>query len=175
MRLFVGVEVDPVVKRYIGELATNLKVKLGHIKATWVSQDNYHITLMFIGEVEDKMRKSIEKQLSGIMLDRFDLTLDALGTFGNPPRVLWLGVKRNDNLIQLAKVVNTILGGDINRFHPHITLARLKSRVLPRFNEVLDGVNIKNITWNVDRFVLFQSRLTPKGPIYTPLKTYKLR
>ena len=175
MRLFVGVEVDPVVRRYVGELATSLKVKLGRIRATWVSQDNYHITLMFIGEVEDNKRKSIEEQLAKIILDRFDLTLDALGTFGNPPRVLWLGVKENDNLIRLAKVVNTVLGGDIDRFHPHITLARLKSRVFPTFYEVLNGVNIKNITWSVDRFVLFQSQLTPKGPIYTPLKTYKLK
>lgn len=175
MRLFVGVEVDPVVKRYVGELAASLRVKLDRVRATWVNPDNYHLTLMFIGEVEDKKKKLIDKQLSEIVLDSFDLTLDSLGTFGNPPRVLWLGVKENENLTRLAKVVNTILGGDIARFHPHITLARLKSRVFPTFFEILNGVNIKNITWSVDRFVLFQSQLTPKGPIYTPLETYKLR
>jgi len=152
-----------------------LKSKLGRMRASWVKEDNYHITLMFIGEVPEKDVKVIDNKLSTIEVPRFSLTLDVLGSFGSPPRVLWLGVEENDTLKDLAFQVNNLLGGDMDRFHPHITLARIKYGVPHNFAETLNATKIRKATWNVDRFVLFKSTLSRSGSIYTPIKTYELK
>ncbi len=172
MRLFVGVEVDPIVKRYIYEIAQNIRYRSGNIRASWVNEDNYHITLQFIGEVPDESISFIDDKLSQIKFKPFSLTLDSLGVFGYPPKVLWIGIKPNHQLDTLASSVNDLLKGDIKRFHPHITLARIKSRVNSSFFDVVENFAVRPIDWEVNRFVLFQSKLTPRGSIYTPIKIY---
>jgi 2'-5' RNA ligase len=175
MRLFVGIEVDDAVKRYIYDVSMALKAKLGRMRASWVREENYHITLMFIGEVPENEVDIIDEKLSTIDASKFSITLNVLGSFGKPPRVLWLGVEENDTLRNLADQVNKLLGGDTSRFHPHITLARIKSGVPCNFRDTLNTTKVRKATWDVDRFVLFKSTLSPNGSVYTPIKTYALK
>ncbi len=172
MRLFVGVPLDDIVRRYVCDVSTALRGKMGRMRASWVKEENYHITLMFIGEVPDKEVSAIKDKLSAIRFRPLTLTLFHVGYFGNPPKVLWVGVQPSENLTDLASQVNNILGGNMDRFHPHITLARIKGRVSSDFYSTVDSAMVKPLEWNVDRFILFRSQLAPGGSIYTPLEIY---
>jgi len=167
MRLFVAVDVSDEVRQTLWRVSKDLQGRL-RVSANWVRPENYHITLMFIGERDMKDLAHITNLLSGIKAFAFELQLSGVGRFGS--RVLWVGVKHFDESLQrLSKEVNDLLGGDFARFHPHITLARIKSRYWR-----LPSVNVPPISWKVDKFVLYQSMLSPDGPTYIPLADFSL-
>ncbi len=172
MRLFVGVPLDDIVRRYVYDVSNALRGKMGRMRASWVKEENYHITLMFIGEVPDEEVETIKTKLSSVRFTPFTLTLSNVGYFGSPPKVLWVGVQSSEKLTDLASQVNNLLGGNIDRFHPHITLARIKGRAPSVFYDTVDSTRVKPLEWNVDRFILFRSQLAPGGSIYTPLEIY---
>ncbi len=168
----MGVPLPDFMRRYIYDVSTALRGKMGNIRASWVKEENYHITLMFIGDVPDEEVSVIKDKLSSIRFHPFTLTLSHVGYFGSPPKVLWIGVQASENLTDLASQVNNLLGGNMDRFHPHITLARIKGRASSGFYNAVDSAMVKPLEWNVDRFILFRSQLAPGGSIYTPLETY---
>ncbi len=167
MRLFVAVDVSEEVRRLLWDISRDLRKRLS-VRGNWVPKENYHITLMFIGERPEEEVHRISTLLGGIEARPFKLHLSSVGRFGS--RVLWVGVEESEELQFLAKSVNTLLGGDFSRFHPHITLARIKSRYWD-----LPSLEIPAVEWTVDRFVLYQSLLSPAGPTYVPVAHFPLK
>lgn len=172
-RLFVAVRPPgPVRDALLGLMG-------GVAGARWQSDDQLHLTLRFIGEVDRHTADDIHAALGAIYHPRFDLTLSGLGMFDRRgmPETLWAGVAPAEPLRILHKKVDQALvraGLEPERraFHPHITLARLNRASGPVADFL--AVPARTDSFCVDSFGLFESQLTPDGARYTQAETYRL-
>jgi 2'-5' RNA ligase len=154
--------------------------------ARWVDDDNLHLTLRFVGEVERPVANDLAAALGAIRAAPFALTIEGVGHFdkrnryGARPRALWARVPRYGELHELhAKVERAChaagLAPEMRRFTPHITLARLGPSVgeigawLARFGDLRAG------PWDVTEFILYESHLGHGGAFYEPVTAFSLR
>jgi 2'-5' RNA ligase len=126
-RLFTGLEVP-----YDVQLALSLK-RGGLFGARWIDPENYHITLCFIGDVDNHVADEVSYELDrAANFESFRIRLSHLGTFGgDKPRALYAGIENNDQLQRLQATHERILRRvgltpDARKFVPHISLARLR-------------------------------------------------
>jgi 2'-5' RNA ligase len=176
IRLFVGIELPEATRERLSILCAGLP------GAKWVKPENLHLTLRFIGEVENGLAEDIDDALCRVRAPRFDLDLGGVGFFGKPAaaRVLWAGVAKSEPLSHVQMKVETAvqragLPAEERRFSPHITLARLKSAPLQRLRRYVgENADFRAGPIAVERFVLFSSFLSSSGAIYTPEAYYDL-
>ena len=162
MRAFIAIDVKRVEDflKYV-----NSNIKAGAIKS-------FHLTLKFLGDVHDNRLDAIIKALNNIEFNKFALNLSDIGFFPNSkhPRIVFAGVKPWKEIIALQKKIDEsmqAIGFQKDRkFHPHITLARVKNKFS------MEQVIIEPKTINVDSFKLIKSTLTPDGPVYKTIKTF---
>lgn len=177
VRVFISMDVeDQNVARRMNEIQRRMSETKADLK--FVDTKNLHLTLFFIGEVNESMVRSISENLSGVEGDPIDIELRGLGAFPDTsrPRVIFVRVgKGAGELIDIARWVSEAMSrmgfrGD-EKFSPHLTVARVRS------NTNIDKLSsfIKN-NWDVlvgesrtSRLRLKKSTLTPKGPIYETL------
>jgi 2'-5' RNA ligase len=137
----------------------------------FVAVNNLHITLSFIGEVDQAQLQAYAQAAGDINSEPFELVLDRLGYFARP-RVLWLGGEHTPkSLLALVKRLNKALrkqGFKPERrpFKPHVTLLR-KARPLSTLPE------FEPVTWFVNEFALVQSSSKPTGVSYQVLQEYQ--
>jgi 2'-5' RNA ligase len=176
IRLFVGIELPP-------ELRLRLSLLCGGIPgAKWVDPGNLHLTLRFIGEVDEGTASDIDETLAQIRAPRFALTLSGTGHFGtgDTPRALWVGVEKTRALLQLHDKIEMALmrlglAPEQRRYTPHVTLARLKQVAVPRLQEFLrDHALFRAESFPVERFSLIASYPTKSGSIYEDQADYDL-
>ena len=122
MRLFIAIELDDSIKKTI--TGTMHELKKSGVRGSYVASNNLHLTLAFIGEVENV--PEVKTSLQTISCKPFKLSLSDFGNFGD---ILWVGVKGNQGLSQAAKAVRAALDQagisyDQKKFAPHITLVR---------------------------------------------------
>lgn len=176
IRLFVGIGFDE-------ELVTRIAaLRLGLPGARWVERDNLHLTLRFIGEVDEGLAEDIHHGLTGLAEAPFALTLTGLGLFGDRhrARTLWLGVERSEPLSRLAARVESVVARagcqpDPHRFNPHVTLARLKDTPPRRIQDFIAATGyFREEHVAVERITLFRSTLSRHGAHYDALEHYRL-
>jgi 2'-5' RNA ligase len=146
----------------------------------WQDDDQLHLTLRFIGEVERPVAEDLAAALARIRFESFSLSLDGVGKFEKHRRgSLWAGVQPKDQLKSLAAKVERAcqsagLEPERRAYHPHITLARWSGRApdLDRHLEQLGG--LASSPWPVSEFILYESRLGRDGAHYEPLERYSL-
>ena len=176
LRLFVGIEFPPELKLRLSLLNVGLP------GAKWVDAGNLHVTLRFIGEVDEGTAGDIDDALLQIRAPRFALALAGIGHFGNgaAARMIWIGVEKNPALLHLhEKVENALmrlrLVPEGRRYVPHVTLARLRQVPPARLQEFLtEHALFRAEPFPVDRFSLVASYLTKAGPIYEEQADYRL-
>ncbi len=176
IRLFVAIDLPQDIKKELTAMG------FGIPGARWVAEDQIHLTLRFIGEVDGGVCRDIRDNLDLVESKAFSLRLTGMGCFPprKQPRVLWAGVESNDSLNQLYKRVETTLvrGGldpEQRKFSPHITLARLRDTPLSRLTNFLAGNNLyTSPSFPVNEFHLYSSTLSQKGAIHTLEATYPL-
>ena len=159
MRCFFGVPLPASIRKKIAPVAKEILSNSANAKV--VSEENLHITLRFLGDVEPA---EILSSFTGFTLEPFRVKLSDIGAFPNKrnPRVVWLGVSSgSEKLIELHNRITSLLHLGSERFHPHVTLARLRSRI-EQFPETIPELE----PFEVSKFTLFSSTLTPSGPIY---------
>lgn len=148
----------------------------------WVSDDNLHLTLKFIGEVERPIADDVLSTLGQIRSGRFHLRLTGTGRFERRSGgALWAGVEPREPVAALAaKVDRACLSAGIpaerRLFHPHITLARWsgrRSREVASFLQASRG--IASDPFEVDHFTLFESRLSRHGAQYESIAQFGLQ
>ena len=183
MRLFVAVEIGETLARRAAKLAEELERRATaaarRAKVTWIPADRMHLTIRFIGEVDDgqavMVRRALEEPLAVMP---FSLTLRGAGTFpkSGTPRVVWLGVTEGrEQLLQVEREITarlTPLGipEEDRPYSPHLTVARVREPAGLKSAGLLDDLTDHRIgTTHIDAITLFQSKLSPKGPTYTPL------
>jgi len=162
-----------------GELQTRASDAAPRAKVTWVPADRLHLTIRFIGEVDDAKASAVCEALTApIAVAPFDLTLVGVGAFpkGGSPRVLWVGITDGrEELLAIERDVTrrlALLGipEEERAYSPHLTLARVREPAGLRTVPLLEGLANRRVgTARIDAITLFQSKLSPKGPTYTPL------
>lgn len=149
--------------------------------ARWQSDDQLHLTLRFIGEVDRRTAEDIAAALDAIRFPAFDVALAPLGTFDQRgrPAVIWAGVVPSDPLKALrAKVeqacVRAGLEPERRAFHPHITLARLGRGAGAPAGAFDASPAIARLAFRADAFALFESRLGSEGAAYEEVARFPL-
>lgn len=175
LRLFTGLELADFVREEIA------RIQGGIPNARWITSENLHITLCFIGEVEEPVATAIDEALARIRQNAFSMSCAGTGVFGSPlPRSLWSGISKSPELAALQKANVTALRGaglylERRRYRPHVTLARLRGK---RHREVgrwlSDNGLFRSETFAVENFVLFSSHLGGGKAVYRVEKRYPL-
>lgn len=174
-RLFVAIRPPPDVRDRL------LALMGGVAAARWQTGDQLHLTLRFIGEVDRRLADDVDAALTAVRSPRFGIRLDGVGSFGRRGRAeaLWAGVSPVEPLRALHKkidqaLVRTGLEPERRAYVPHITLARLKANggAVGAFVEVNGG--LASAPFEVTRFSLYESSLTPAGAIYREVASYPL-
>ncbi|MEW6482959.1 MAG: RNA 2',3'-cyclic phosphodiesterase [bacterium] len=181
MRLFIAIELEERIKDAISLAIKEIKIPL---KPKWVNPANCHITLKFLGEVEKERLSKILDVLKDEALKHkpFTISFGSIGAFPREdyPRVIWIGIEKGfDSLSLIANSLEDSLfkigfPKEKRPFSAHLTLARIKS---PQKTNLLSPYLSKRFIideMSVKEIMLIESKLTPKGPIYTDLQVFPL-
>ena len=174
IRLFVALALPEGHRQQLTHLCRGVR------DARWVVQENLHLTLRFIGEVEEPRLPEIAKALGRVKFEQFQLTLFGIGHFQNGRRIrsLWAGTKQCDALVQLQNRIDSALRHadvppDGRRFTPHVTLARLKNGAAHQVGSWIEANALfRADPFPVDRFILFESYLSHTGAIYSSIAEF---
>ena len=175
-RLFVAIEIPEDVRARMAGLCAGLP------GARWVAPENMHLTLRFIGEVDEGVMQDVDAELARLRAPGFALTFSGVDCFGNArrPRSLWVGVEAGEALAGLqARVESAVqragLPPEGRNFTPHVTLARFKGGRVARLGDYLSAHSqFRAGPVDVRRITLFSSVLGHNGAIYRPEAAYPL-
>ena len=187
MRLFVALEIPPAVREELAALIGDLRAAASDspkskFRPRWVPPENLHVTLKFIGHVDDPIAARIRSELAHVRSDAaVDLRFRGLGFFpnGNRPRVLWVGMETSPNLAGLAAEIDRRLEQfgiqrETREFSAHLTLARFDPPGIP--DELRTAVQANSSrefgAVRTGEFHLFESKTRPTGAVYTQLASF---
>jgi 2'-5' RNA ligase len=182
MRLFVGVTLDDEVRAQAAVVARELQRRLDpRVRATWISPEKLHLTVRFIGHVEDSLVAAVLQALGApLPIAPFEVVLSGCGVFpsSGPPRVAWIGLRTGLSSLRAMhdefdrRLARVGFEPENRPFSAHLTLARFKDvpRELARTTrEAVDVVHVPAAQCRVDHATVFQSKLSAKGSAYLPL------
>lgn len=174
-RLFTAIELPEDMRDDLSSMEQPLP------GARWIDSDDMHITLRFVGDIDNPTAREFVELLAGIEVDAFHARLNGLGTFGGKdPRTIWAGVEAGPELDQLARAHERAarsagLPAERRNFKPHVTIARLKHArddVLARFLARCGGY--RSEPFLVTHFTLFSSKPMTGGGPYVVEETFPL-
>ena len=175
-RLFTGIEIPPDVGQALSSLRGGLP------GARWIDPENYHLTLRFIGDVDDAIAHEVAETLGRVRREAFALHFDGVTSFGGAkPRAVVAAVPRVQALLEVQaeqeRLMQRIgLEPEGRKFTPHVTLARLRDS---SSREVADYLSVrgafKTPPFPITRFVLFSSRASVGGGPYVIEAAYPLQ
>ena len=174
-RLFVGIRPpEDVIDLLIDAMDDSADFR-------WQNEAQLHLTLRFIGEVERPVANDIADALGRVRAEPFELRIKDVGRFEQRSSgALWAGVEPRSDVAALAAKIERVcqevgLEPERRAFHPHITLARWKGRRTREVQDFLERrAGIHSEPFEVDRFILFESRLSRHGAYYEEVATYPL-
>jgi len=176
IRLFTGISVPQNIRNA-------LNIMQGGIGgAHWDDIENYHITLSFIGDIDESTAEEVDSLLASISLPAFDITLNGIGTFaaGDKLTHLWVGLEPSKELMFLKHRIDALLQHnhipfDNRKYTPHVCLARLKGANEEQVVQFIQDHNLfKSHSFKVENFNLYQSYRGKNGTHYQPEATYDL-
>ena len=173
-RLFVAIRPPELVREQLLDLMEGMP------DMRWQSDEQLHLTLRFIGEVERPIAEDLATALQHVRFHRLSLSLDGVGKFEKHRNgALWAGVTPKDQLKALnAKVERACqsagLAPERRAYHPHITLARWKGRAdrLGAWLERHSGLTSE--AWEAEEFSLYESHLAREGAHYEAVERFRL-
>ncbi|MCP8939783.1 RNA 2',3'-cyclic phosphodiesterase [Alsobacter sp. SYSU M60028] len=176
LRLFTGLEVPQ-------DVAASLSIMKGGLAgARWIDETNYHVTLRFMGDIDESAARDVWSLLGDIRRRRpLTLTIEGLDVFGgDKPRALVARIAPTPALVELQaeqeRLVRRIgLPPDKRKFTPHVTLARLRDTSPWHAADFLSARGrFPTRSFTADRFVLFSSRASVGGGPYVVEAAYPL-
>ena len=165
MRSFIALELSKEIKDELGRLQDELKEAGADVK--WVKPENIHLTLKFLGDIDERKLGDIKKTLAEVAskFAPFEVSLFKLGAFPtlDRPRVIWAGISKGCSEVEaLAASLDSA-----PNFSAHVTLGRVRSgKNKAELKERLLALEPKEILHKITCVALFESTLTPSGPIY---------
>ena len=150
--------------------------------ARWQDDDQLHITLRFIGEVETRMAEDVAAMLGSVRAAALELRLAGCGVFDDRrgrPNALWAGIAPREPLAALHRkidqaVVRTGLEPERRAYLPHITLARMSGSTGPVDRWLAEHAALASAPFAIDAMILYESRLGAGGASYEPVARYPL-
>jgi 2'-5' RNA ligase len=174
IRAFFAVPLSEQAEDQLFEYSSRLEPQLSRQPVRWIGPENYHITLAFLGDIQDTEVSKLKMIAQQVADEHFaaELQLSQLGWLpsSHKPKVLVVEPEQQIALMKLQADLARQLRDkgyavENRRYRPHVTLARVKGRLaLMPLNETLLSIETP-----LDELVLFSSQLTPQGAIYTPL------
>jgi 2'-5' RNA ligase len=176
MRTFVAIDLEREIKNNISKFLERLDTGLRNVR--WIKFQGMHITLKFLGEVGEEKLHEIKEALRSTAAEfrPFSLQIKGTGTFPHAkrnPRILWLGVECDPILINLQekmelKLENIGFPREKRKYHPHLTLGRVKApfKLQPILDELGKNKDVLFGEMSVTKTTLFQSILKPTGAEY---------
>jgi 2'-5' RNA ligase len=174
-RLFVAIRPPREIRGLL------LQTMGGISGARWQTDDQLHLTIRFIGEVDRHLAGDVHAALGAVRLPRFAIALNGIGAFDRRglAEAVWAGVAPHGPLKALHKKVDQALSRvgiepEQRAYLPHITLARLKRGSGPVGSLLEQSGGLTSAPFPVDHFALFESALTPEGAVYSVIERYML-
>lgn len=185
IRAFVAVDLPDVLRDTLAATQGRLKCAQTGVKVTWTKIENLHLTLQFLGDVDEAIVATLGAALTDLAGRQaaFDVPVSGAGAFPslNRPRVLWIGCV-SERLAALARDVQTAMQQfgfvpEHREFNAHLTLGRIKfPRPDAALTRALDSLTNQTFgTLRVEAIHLYQSQLHPEGSIYTKLSSHSLK
>jgi 2'-5' RNA ligase len=170
MRTFISIDIPEKIKKEIVKIQNSLP----EFKGKKTEFENLHLTLKFLGEVDEEKLEEIKKILRKIKLSSFEAEINSIGTFSD--RIIWLGMK---NCNELQKEIDEKLSDLFEkeeRFMGHLTIARIKEiKDKKIFREEIRKIKIPEMKFDVKNFNLKKSKLGRNGPVYEDIEVYNLK
>lgn len=177
MRIFVAALLPEEIKIRIDDYIRTLKPLCGGVR--WEKREKLHVTLKFLGEVEESMAGKVSSVIQGLVVNHSPFEMDVVQFGGFPslrnPRVLFVGLSENEGLRELQQKIEDeleTLGFERERrkFTPHVTIGRVRSRL--RIREPLPLP--EKSPFIINEIGVINSKLGREGSIYTPLTLFRL-
>ena len=173
MRLFVAIDFEELSGYF-----RQLQEQIPEVKVT--KPKKFHLTLKFLGEVSDDKVDDAREKLKSVKFSPFKLKLGGTGVFPNEKfiKVLWVGMEDGEKVNALQRDIEAALEGMFekdSKFHPHVTLARIKfieSDKKEDFVKAVKAIKIEPKEVEVKNFKLVKSTLTKQGPEYEDLEVF---
>jgi len=188
MRAFIAIELSPDLKKHLASLEEQLKSSGADVK--WVKPENIHLTLKFLGEIDEKRLGEIAKIIQETTSKNkpFYISLASPGAFPNinSPRVIWIGIDKGDSetkqfaIILEEETAKVGIPPESRPFSTHITLGRVRSgknceKLVKNLENLASKPPEDAPEFLVTKITLFKSTLTLGGPIYEALKEAHLQ
>jgi 2'-5' RNA ligase len=183
MRLFIACEIPGNFRKKL----VTLQKEIGdeHAKMKWVELANMHLTMKFLGEVEDPKVDEIKGALGNVKSEKITTSISGIGVFPSESyvRVLWVGMRPAEKIEELHEKIDGALSGlgfkPESRFQPHLTLGRVKAvrnknGFISKIMELKERGLEFGEPFRIENFSLKKSTLTPKGPIYEDVAVFDL-
>ena len=184
IRAFIAIELPANIIDALKKIQDELKD--GSNKVAWGKPENIHLTIKFLGDIEAGKIDGITGLLEDAAAKNRSFAISVKGTGAFPktdnPRVLWVGIEDNKNLLPLYNNLEEGLESlglkkEERSFKPHLTLGRVKllsdKKLFKKRIEKYKDINLGQFT--AEGICLFQSKLTPNGAVYVKLKEYRLQ
>jgi 2'-5' RNA ligase len=183
-RIFIAIKIE--AGDNLLKMISSYRTRLNKAQIKWTDTSNIHITIVFLGNTEDKTINAINSMMEDKCkgFGQFELILKGSGIFRNinDPRIIWTGIEPSEKLSQLN---NLIMNGlkeleiktEDHPYKPHLTIGRIK--------HLNDGESLRALTEEYQHYeiqlvpvkevILYESILLPTGPLYNPLIKVKLK
>jgi 2'-5' RNA ligase len=149
--------------------------------ARWQSDDQLHLTLRFLGEIDRHLAEDVAAALGSVVHPAFDLELAGIGCFDRRGRIdtIWAGVAPHEPVRSLHLAVSRALrrvgvAAEDRAFAPHITIARFSKGGQPALPLPIERLWPQPVGGHFDHFLLFESELGSSGPTYSAVQRYPL-
>jgi 2'-5' RNA ligase len=184
-RIFCAVELPNSLREKLAQHIRRLRRAVPQVRASWSRPDNIHLTIKFLGEIHKSRVPNLSKavELVAESFSAFPVIAERTGVFPTqgPPHVVWIG--STDVAGKLARLHNRVedecaaagFPKDKRRFHPHLTLARLRK---PEGTGALAAAHIElgfePVEFNLTKLSVIRSELRSEGSEYTMISTHPL-
>ncbi len=172
MRIFISIDIPQEIKKIVKEIQKNLP----EFNGKKIEEENFHLTLKFLGEITEKDLDETKQKLSEINFKKFKAKLGDLGVFSeNFVRIVWIKIENCDGLQkEIDEKLSSVFPKE-KRFMSHLTIARIKSlKNKGAFLEGLKKINYERKDFSVDKFFLNMSILTKERAFYKRLENFFL-
>lgn len=188
MRTFIAIELPENIRMWLGNLQKELKSSQADVK--WVEPKNIHLTLKFLGEIDEKKIEKIIKIMDEAVKEKptFTMRINSIGAFPSLslPRVIWVGLDKGENETKLIagdleeKIAKTGIPKEERPFSSHITLGRVRSNLnrenlIQSLNNAMGALEKEELEFLATKITLLKSTLGSGNPIYEAVKVISLK
>jgi len=180
-RLFIGIPLPEHMAGEVVGLCNDLNRDCGRVR--WIKEENLHVTVLFLGDVEDEQYERLSLRLTDVFAHAHRLELNVTGVTPAPPHrapsMLWLDFKPSVGFVAVCNAVREAAEDiiELKPAHseplPHVTLARFRDGMPIPCQKTAKSIEYRR-TFAADECVVYESELSSDGPTYYELRRYKL-